>query len=935
MNVELMNPYGLIFIPLVVLFLWWSIKKQKGTVLKRGVIITRIVLCSLLIGALCGISIRIVGKNAATVFLLDASDSMRESREESVSFIQEALKELPRKHKAGVVVFGSNSQMDKFLDESKLYSKVGVELSTSATNIEQAIQTALAYLTEEANKEIILISDGQENEGNMLEAVEMVNRTGVDFKIHKISHQSRNEVYIDSLSIPEKIYKDESFLVTTKIISNVKTKAKLSLYAGTEKKSEEWIDIEVGENAFVFKDVQSSGGFKQYKAVLSCNEDSEIGNNEYTAFTTIEDVPKVLVIEGTKGEAIGIQSVLEQMGGNYESCLAESAPSTLENMLAYQAIVMSDVYLQDLPEGFLEQIENYVKNYGGGLLVTGGENAYALGGYENTVLEDILPVEMHKKGKKAMPAISLSLVIDHSGSMCDKENGMSKLNMSIQAAAAVVDYLDEDDEISVFSFDDSYTEVVPRQKVKDKEAIKSLIFGINEGGGTSIYPALEAAYNVQSKSEAGIKHIILLTDGQDGYGMLQYDELVSQIQSEKITLSTVAVGDGANNNLLRYLAENGGGRSYIADRASNLPRIFAKEFFMSTGEYLINETFQPKVTSSHEVLKGVMDDGEITLDGYVGTSMKPLGTQVLTSLHDEPILALWQCGLGKTVAWTSDADGGWTSALLSSNKGLQLFKNILNWSIMSSEGNGEVQISESGEGAKITFKASDIETARKVSVSYESMEGNKEEQELTEIAPGIYESEIPLEEKGFYAFNVNETLQDGTSANYIAAFAKQYSREYKFNDNNGKLEQFVEAVGGKFIHLPNEAFKLESKISYKTIELTNILLIVAGILFLMDIIARRFDIQLEQLVKLDIIEKHALTFRDKTNRASMKKNSENQKVEVKQKLTTLEFNESKKKSEQNKAVARKKKEKTVDKKQAAEGTLDTAALLKKKNDRNR
>ena len=128
---------------------------------------------------------------------------------------------------------------------------------------------------------------------------------------------------------------------------------------------------------------------------------------------------------------------------------------------------------------------------------------------------------------------------------------------------------------------------------------------------------------------------------------------------------------------------------------------------------------------------------------------------------------------------------------------------------------------------------------------------------------------------------------------------------------------------------------MESKISYKTIELTNILLIVAGILFLMDIVVRRFDIQLEQLVKLDIIEKHALTFRDKTNRASMKKNSENQKVEVKQKLTTLEFNESKKKSEQNKAVARKKKEKTVDKKQAAEGTLDTAALLKKKNDRNR
>lgn len=930
-----MNPYGLICIPFVVLFLWWSIKKQKGRTLKRSVMITRMVLCSLLIGALCGISMSMPGKNAATIFLLDASDSMRESREESVSFIQEALKALPRKHKAGVVVFGSDTQVDKFLDESKLYSKVGVVPKASATNIEQAIQTAITYLPEEANKEIILISDGQENEGNMLETVDLVKRAGVDFKIHKISHQTKNEVYIDSLSIPEKIYKDEGFLVTTKIMSNVKTKAKLSLYAGTEKKSEEAVDIEVGENTFVFKDIQSAGGFKSYKAVLSCDEDSEIGNNEYTAFTTVEDVPKVLVIEGSKGKALGIQSALEQMGGNYEMCLAESAPSTLENMLAYQAIVMSDVYLEDLPKGFLEQVENYVKSYGGGLLVTGGENAYALGGYENTVLEEILPVEMHKKGKKTMPMVSLSLVIDHSGSMCDKENGMSKLNMSIQAAAAVVDYLDEDDEISVFSFDDSYTEVVPRQKVKDKEAIKSLIFGINDGGGTSIYPALEAAYTTQSKSEAEIKHIILLTDGQDSYGMIQYDDLVNQMKSEKITLSTVAVGNDANSNLLRYLAENSGGRSYIADRASNLPRIFAKEFFMSTGEYLINETFQAQVTSSHEVLKGVVENGEMVLNGYVGTSMKPLGTQILTSLHNEPVLALWQCGLGKTVAWTSDVDGGWTSSLFSTNKGIQLFKNILNWSMMSNEGNGEIQISQSGEGAKVTFKASDIETSRKVTVSYESMEGKKEEQELTEIEPGIYESELPLEEKGFYAFNINEMLEGGTSANYISAFAKQYSKEYKFNEDSGKLEQFIEAVEGQFIHLPNECFKLETKIGYKSIELTNILLMITGILFLMDIVVRRLDIQLGQLVKLDSIEKSALIFRDKTNRALTKKKHENQKIEARQTPNTLEFDEAKKKGEQDKTVVRKKKEKIVKKKQTAEETLDTATLLKKKNDRNR
>lgn len=941
MKIELMNPYGLICIPFVMLFLWWSIKKQKGTVLKRSIIVSRILICTLLVGALCGISIRVIGKNVATIFLLDASDSMKESREDSVSFIQEALNELPRNHKAGVVVFGSNSQVDKFLDESKLYSKVGVSPVTSATNIEQAIQTALTYLPEEANKELVLISDGQENEGDMLQVVELMNRSNVDFMVRKVSQQIKDEVYIDSLSIPDEIYKGESFLVTTKIQSNVKTKAKLSLFSGSEKKSEEWVDLEVGENTFVFKDIQNSGGFKNYRAVLSCNTDSEIGNNEYTAFTSIEDVPKVLVIEGSSGEAAGFQSMLAQMGGDYTTVLPQDAPNTLQSMLEYQSIVLSNVYLADLPDGFVGQIENYVKNYGGGLIVTGGENAYALGGYENSVLEDILPVEMHKKGNKAMPSVSLCLVIDKSGSMCDMDRGMTKLNMSIQAAAAVVDYLDENDEISVFAFDDGYTQVVPRQKVEDKETIKGMIFGIAPGGGTSIYPSLEAAYNVQHESKSTVKHIILLTDGQDGYGIGEYSGLVEKIVEDDITLSTVAVGNGANNNLLNYLAESGNGRNYVADSASNLPRIFAKEFFMSTGEYLINENFVPRVKASHEVLKGVMDDGDFCLDGYVGTSMKPLGTEVLTSLHDEPVLALWQCGLGRTVAWTSDVGGGWSSALLSTSKGTQLLKNILSWSMVTNKGKGDIHISEGDSGAKVTFKADDIQVDRKLVASYESISGKKGEQELVEVAPGVYESEIPLDENGFYAFNIGESINNELSSNYISAFAKQYSKEYKFNHNSEQLGKLVESVGGKFINFPNEVFKVERKITYKAIELTNILLMLAAILFLMDIVVRRFDIQVDQIFEGLVLKIGGMKFRDRSKVNSNQKKKVTRKAEINQTDEMIEasmpqVSQPNKVKKVNKSVEKKegRQAKKLARKVEKEATLDTAALLKRKNDRN-
>lgn len=264
MNVEIANLYGLICIPFVLIFMWWSIKKQRGLNLKRGIVISRIVLCSLLIGALCGISIRFVGKNAATVFLLDVSDSMRDFREDGTEFIQEALEEMPKHHKASVIVFGGNSQVDKFLDESRSYHKISSAPISTSTNIEQALQKALTYLPEATNKEIILITDGQENEGDMLKAADIIKSENVNFKVYKVGHDKDSEVYVDQVTVPEKIYKDESFSVVTKVVSNMATKATLTLFVGTEKKSEQQVELESGENTFVFKDVQRQGGFKSY-----------------------------------------------------------------------------------------------------------------------------------------------------------------------------------------------------------------------------------------------------------------------------------------------------------------------------------------------------------------------------------------------------------------------------------------------------------------------------------------------------------------------------------------------------------------------------------------------------------------------------------------------------------------------------------------------
>ena len=311
---------------------------------------------------------------------------------------------------------------------------------------------------------------------------------------------------------------------------------------------------------------------------------------------------------------------------------------------------------------------------------------------------------MDKTGKNEVPGISLNLIIDKSGSMSGEAGGVSKLTLAKEAAMKALENLREVDEISLIAFDDTFEEVVPLQKVGDKNAIKEKISGIQIMGGTSIYPALEGGYKIQKESNAKIKHTILLTDGEDGMPYAAYAELLAGFNSNNITLSTVAVGEGANQTLLGDLATVGKGRSYYTDMYTDIPRIFAKEVLLSAGTYIINEEFTPSILSNHEILSGVKtSEGIPSLLGYIGTSIKEDAIEILRSNHDEPILAARQYGLGKTVSWTSDISGQWSRNYLTWNYGAQLVKNMIFYTIPQYGEEGRLSVTQEGNEAKVEF----------------------------------------------------------------------------------------------------------------------------------------------------------------------------------------------------------------------------------------
>ena len=126
-------------------------------------------------------------------------------------------------------------------------------------------------------------------------------------------------------------------------------------------------------------------------------------------------------------------------------------------------------------------------------------------------------------------------------------------------------------------------------------------------------------------------------------------------------MSTVGIGD-ADQDLLTAMAELGQGESYFTNDFGSLPQIFSKETLRASKSMLVEEPFVPSVTeTTDQLLKGVELADAPLLMGYVSTTPKEAARLLLVSDYGDPILAKWNYGLGRSVAFTSDAKNRWAT----------------------------------------------------------------------------------------------------------------------------------------------------------------------------------------------------------------------------------------------------------------------------------
>ncbi len=909
---------GLLIVVLLLLATEWVVYTlQAHSSKKKQFLVVRCLLMCLILLAIAGVSISKKQKKAETIFLVDVSDSMEGNLDRVEEYITKMISVMPEHNLAGIVTFGKDTAVEQFLTEQKTFQAFDSYPVTTATNIEKAVRAACSMFDEEAAKQIVLLTDGSENDGNITTCTGLLKKNETTLSVITMPDNigQSDEVYIDGLTMPRVIHAGDHYNVTVSVVSNVETDAVLSLYAGRVAKGQQSIHVIKGSNQFVFEDVGEEGSIAQYRVVIEPEQDTITVNNNYVTFAQIESRPKILLVEGTNREAEEFEKVLQAANIDYDLVTPSGVPDSLSELNQYKAVVTLNVYYDDLRAEFTRILPAYIKDYAGGYICIGGNSSYALGNYKGTELEEVLPVNMELQGEKEIPKMAMALVIDQSGSMCapSVENGtVTGLDLAKQAAIAGISELRNTDEAGVLAFDDHYNWAVPIEPATDLDTIEDEIRAIGYGGGTSIYPALEQAYKAIAKSDAKIKHIILLTDGQDEYH--RYDDLLENVTKDNITVSTVAVGEDADQDILSHIADSCGGRFYYTDVNNSIPRIFAQEVYLSTKTYLVNGEFYPVVTADSEILTDIMDEGCPPLYGYVAATPKTAANVILQSEEGDPILTTWQYGLGRTIAWNSDADNEWTGQFAAWEQYPLLWSNLIQYVIADTQlGNDSFELNKEGNQVTVTYETPEYDTDTEVHAVITKEAGQSQEVLLEAVKPGTYETVIDAGEVGVYSISMRKQTGDIITKVYNTAYANQYSQEYQFSDHAAAFENFVMQAGGKMLTLKDSVWTDQLSNVRKKVSLTIPILIIAMFFFLFDIIIRRWSIDIAALFRKGIgkidgeVQKQGSKVRDRFGKKKVQRKRKQEKVTPHVKIT-VKPTEQKKESLDLEQLLQKKRE---------------------------
>lgn len=851
MGISFGNPWALLLlVPLAGWLAYHWRRRLRGADTRSHIIAaSRTLLFLLLVLVLASPSIRYSVDRKAVVFVADLSASMEENRGKVEDFVRRAMAERGTDDVAGIVVTAQNSLVEWPVGDREGFQQFLSVVDPDHTGLADGLRLAGALFPEDAEKRIVLLSDGRQNTGDALEQAKFLQAQGVQVDVVPLQKPVGPEVLVASVDVPSSARIGENIPVEVELQSTISTNAVLAVYVDGALAAGGDVVLEAGEERFAFNVRMEQAGFHTVRVAVESGSDTISENNRADAFVNVHGPPAVLVIEDRAGAGQNVAVALEATGLEVETRPSSLFPDSLEDLGRYAGIVLVDVPADALGQEKMELVRAAVRDLGKGLLVVGGSHSLTMGNYRDTPLEEVLPVTSEVPERQEKGKVALVLVIDKSGSMASPgSDGVAKVEMAKEAARLSLEELETYDLAGVVAFDAANWWLVPLEEIGDDANLEDMqhsIGTLTANGGTDIYPALATAVQTLAETQAPRKHVVLLTDGNSQQS--DYSSVLATMQEEEITLSTIAVGTDADATLLRWLADRGEGRFYFTDRARDIPQILTKETRLAARNAIIEEPTTPLIAGSSPVLQatgGVFP----ALDGYVMTLARNTARMVLVSPKGDPLLAQWQYGLGRSVVWTSDSEGRWTAGLTNWEKVPAFWSALVDWTLPPEEAPFRIKGEVEAGGAVIQVEGQAREDAG-LSARIVGPDLNVIEVPLRATSPERWEASFPTGKQGPYFIQVTEQTPEGERRTTTGGLVVPYSPEYAdLEADEDLLERLAAVTGGRVLAGPEESFGPGLPPAYGNLPLAWWLLVVAACLLPLDIAFRRLNVQTAEVL---------------------------------------------------------------------------------------
>jgi len=624
-------------------------------------------------------------------------------------------------------------------------------LDPSATNIEAALDAALAAHAQAAFASIVIISDGLENAGDTERALRAAREARLPLQWIAVGRPPP-ETRISEVLVPDRATVGQRIRITVQLAGRLDRPLRVKATARAANGDTQAASSEADGGGRSTIEFGASGT----GAVIV-----DVALEEPASGRTLDVMPDAAVIDVAQRAAIlyaqGSTGSLSRslLGGGWTLDVVSGArlDAHADGLDGYQAVVLDDVAISDAGPRFWSALVSAVQNRGLGLMVLGGERSFARGGYRESALESVLPVSSEPAALDQ--PVSIVFAVDKSGSMGQGSGGVDRFQLAQRAVLETARGLTEHDSLGLVVFD-----VVPRVLIPLGPApAGTLALGrdwpASPNGGTKLAPALAAAIDELERSGPARRMLVVVTDGFVDDAPLA--ELSARLERSRIETIALAVGPDADVSALERLVGADAGLVLRVNQAAELPLVMRSGLERRRAR-VERGTIAVEQRQTLPFSSGTLKDWP-AIAAYSVTRSKPHASVAVQSQRGDPLIAFQRSGQGRVVAVTSGL-GRWTPQWLQWREWPRLAGGLADW-ISATPEVGALAVTDLPVGLQIE---ADVQAGTgwpdpaSVSIAVKTPTTQRRLVSTDYVAPGQLRATLPDAGSGLYTFLVSTSL---------------------------------------------------------------------------------------------------------------------------------------------------------------------------------